>query len=194
SLKEGLTVFRDQQFSADQGSAAVKRIQDVRALQTLQFPEDAGPMAHPVRPASVIEINNFYTVTVYEKGAEVVRMYHTLLGAEGFRRGMDLYFERFDGQAVTCDDFRRAMADANDRDLEQFERWYSQAGTPTVHVQTEHDARARTFTLHLRQSCPATPGLDNDLPFHIPVAVGLLSADGRELPLRLAGPTPEKPT
>jgi aminopeptidase N len=189
SLKEGLTVFRDQQFSGDMNSRAIQRIGDVRTLRTHQFQEDAGPMAHPVRPASVIEINNFYTVTVYEKGAEVVRMYHTLLGPDGFRRGMDLYFERFDGQAVTCDDFRQAMADANDKNLDRFATWYSQAGTPTVSVKTRYDATTKTYTLDLKQSCPATPGLDNDEPFHIPVAVGLLDADGNDLPLKLADET-----
>ncbi|MEE4303722.1 MAG: aminopeptidase N, partial [Wenzhouxiangella sp.] len=131
TLKEGLTVYRDQEFTADMRSPGVKRIQDVSALMARQFPEDAGPMAHPVRPERYVEINNFYTATVYEKGAQVVRMYETLLGRDGFRRGMDLYFERHDGQAVTCDDFRRAMADANETDLEQFERWYRQVGTPT---------------------------------------------------------------
>jgi aminopeptidase N len=147
SLKEGLTVFRDQEFSADMigtdSGRAVTRIDQVRTLRQAQFPEDAGPMAHPVRPDSFVEINNFYTVTVYEKGAEVVRMYQTLLGREGFRKGMDLYFERHDGQAVTCDDFRAAMADANGRDLTQFERWYSQAGTPVVRPRPATTSKAR---------------------------------------------------
>ncbi|RJG02003.1 aminopeptidase N [Noviherbaspirillum sedimenti] len=187
SLKEGLTVFRDQEFSADMiGSAsgrAVKRIEDVRVLRQTQFPEDAGPMAHPVRPDSYIEINNFYTVTVYEKGAEVVRMYQTLLGRDGFNRGMALYFQRHDGQAVTCDDFRSAMADANRRDLSQFERWYSQAGTPHVSATGEYDAQARTYTLTLAQTCKPTPGQEQKLPFHIPVAVGLLDAGGHDMPL-----------
>jgi len=191
SLKEGLTVFRDQEFSADmigtESGRAVSRIDQVRTLRQTQFPEDAGPMAHPVRPDSFVEINNFYTVTVYEKGAEVVRMYQTLLGREGFRKGMDLYFERHDGQAVECDDFRRAMADANACDLTQFERWYSQAGTPVVQAETRYDEQAQTYQLKLRQSCPATPGQPRKLPFHIPVAVGLLGADGRDLPLRLDG-------
>ncbi|HXH03142.1 MAG TPA: aminopeptidase N [Candidatus Competibacteraceae bacterium] len=187
SLKEGLTVFRDQEFSADMGSPAVKRINDVRMLRSLQFPEDAGPMAHPVRPESYIEINNFYTVTVYEKGAEVVRMYQTLLGRDGFRKGMDLYLRRHDGQAVTCDDFRAAMADANGVDLTQFERWYSQAGTPVVEVEDYYDAGTRSYTLTLRQSCPPTPGQANKLPFHIPLAVGLLDRHGHDLPLRLQG-------
>lgn len=189
SLKEGLTVFRDQEFSADMiGSAsgrAVKRIEDVRVLRSAQFPEDAGPMAHPVRPDSYVEINNFYTLTIYEKGAEVVRMMQTLLGREGFRRGMDLYFSRHDGQAVTCNDFRAAMSDANERDLSQFERWYSQAGTPRVSVTSYHDVAAQTYTLTMTQSCPATPGQDSKLPMHIPVAVGLLDAQGQDLPLQL---------
>ncbi|MDP9108699.1 MAG: aminopeptidase N, partial [Pseudomonadota bacterium] len=189
SLKEGLTVFRDQEFSADQiGSAsgrAVKRIEDVRVLRQAQFPEDAGPMAHPVRPDSYLEINNFYTVTIYEKGSEVVRMYQTLFGRDGFRKGMDLYFARHDGQAVTCDDFRAAMVDANGRDLSQFERWYSQAGTPHVAVDARYDAAAKTYTLRLRQSCAPTPGQEQKLPFHIPVAVGLLDRSGKELSLNL---------
>ncbi len=191
SLKEGLTVFRDQEFSADMigtdTGRAVTRIDQVRTLRQAQFPEDAGPMAHPVRPDSFVEINNFYTVTVYEKGAEVVRMYQTLLGRDGFRKGMDLYFDRHDGQAVTCDDFRTAMADANGRDLTQFERWYSQAGTPVVRAETRYDEAARTYTLRLVQSCPSTPGQAEKLPFHIPVAVGLLGKDGRDLPLTIAG-------
>ncbi|OYO30665.1 aminopeptidase N [Janthinobacterium sp. PC23-8] len=189
SLKEGLTVFRDQEFSADMigtdTGRAVTRIDQVRTLRQAQFPEDAGPMAHPVRPDSFVEINNFYTVTIYEKGAEVVRMYQTLVGREGFRKGMDLYFERHDGQAVQCDDFRAAMADANGRDFTQFERWYSQAGTPVVQAESRYDAAAKTFELTLRQSCPATPGQSHKLPFHIPVTVGLLGADGRDLPLQL---------
>jgi aminopeptidase N len=187
SLKEGLTVFRDQEFSADMigtdSGRAVTRIDQVRTLRQAQFPEDAGPMAHPVRPDSFVEINNFYTVTVYEKGAEVVRMIQTLVGREGFRKGMDLYFERHDGQAVTCDDFRFAMADANGRDLDQFERWYSQAGTPVVKAASRYDAAAKTYELTLSQSCPPTPGQPDKLPFHIPVAVGLLGADGRDMQL-----------
>jgi aminopeptidase N len=191
SLKEGLTVFRDQEFSADmigtETGRAVNRIDQVRTLRQVQFPEDSGPMAHPVRPDSFVEINNFYTVTVYEKGAEVVRMYQTLLGREGFRKGMDLYFERHDGQAVECDDFRRAMEDANGRDLGQFERWYSQAGTPVVRAETRYDEQAKTYELRLVQSCPSTPGQPEKLPFHIPVAVGLLGADGRDMPLTIEG-------
>ncbi|MGZ8320784.1 MAG: aminopeptidase N [Telluria sp.] len=191
SLKEGLTVFRDQEFSADMigtdSGRAVTRIEQVRTLRQAQFPEDAGPMAHPVRPDSFVEINNFYTVTVYEKGAEVVRMYQTLLGRDGFRKGMDLYFERHDEQAVECDDFRAAMSDANGRDLAQFERWYSQAGTPVVTARGKYDAKLQTFELTLSQSCPATPGQPKKLPFHIPVAVGLLDAGGKDLPLTVAG-------
>ena len=191
SLKEGLTVFRDQEFSADMigtdSGRAVTRIDQVRTLRQAQFPEDAGPMSHPVRPDSFVEINNFYTVTVYEKGAEVVRMYQTLVGRDGFRKGMDLYFERHDGQAVECDDFRAAMADANGRDFTQFERWYSQAGTPVVKAVTRYDAAAQTYDITLSQSCPPSAGQAEKLPFHIPVAVGLLGADGRDLPLQLQG-------
>ncbi|MCG1053890.1 aminopeptidase N [Mycetohabitans sp. B5] len=197
SLKEGLTVFRDQEFSADMAggatdpaAAAVKRIDDVRVLRQMQFAEDAGPMAHPVRPESYVEINNFYTVTVYEKGAEVVRMYQTLFGRDGLRRGMDLYFERHDGQAVTCDDFRAAMADANHRDLAQFERWYSQAGTPRVAVRTAYDPVARTFTLtltqHYGESSPHVAQTQKG-PLLIPFALGLVDTQGRDMPLRLQG-------
>ena len=194
TLKEGLTVFRDQQFTADQTSAAVKRIRDVVALRTNQFPEDAGPMAHPIRPESYISMDNFYTSTVYEKGAEVVRLYHTLFGADGFRRGMDLYFERHDGQAVTCDDFRAAQADANGADLTRFERWYSQPGTPRLEARGEWDATAQAYSLHLRQSLPtAREGTPRD-PLPIPVRLGLLGADGRDLPLRLAGERGAAPT
>ena len=187
SLKEGLTVFRDQEFSADMNSRAVKRISDVRILRSTQFPQDAGPMAHPVRPESYIEINNFYTVTVYNKGAEVLRMIHKLLGREGFRRGMDLYFERHDGQAVTCDDFLKAMEDANGIDLRQFRLWYSQAGTPELQVSDCYNPVTRTYTLSVRQSCPPTPGQPHKQAFHIPLAMGLLDADGCDLPLQLEG-------
>ncbi|MGH8160852.1 MAG: aminopeptidase N, partial [Gammaproteobacteria bacterium] len=189
SLKEGLTVFREQSFAADQGSAAVKRIGDVRVLREVQFAEDAGPMAHPVRPESYMEINNFYTPTVYEKGAEVIRMYRTLLGADGFRRGMDLYFERHDGEAVTTDAFLAAMADANDADLEQFSRWYHVAGTPRLEVTGTHDAKAQTYTLRLRQvhaSSPGQPAAEKPRLL-IPVAMGLLDAEGATLPLKLKG-------
>ncbi len=193
SLKEGLTVFRDQEFSmdlcADASARAVKRIEDVRVLRTMQFPEDAGPMAHPVRPDQYVEINNFYTVTVYEKGAEVVRMMQTLVGRDGFRKGMDLYFQRHDGHAVTCDDFAQAIADANPsselaRQLPQFKYWYSQSGTPRVQARGEYDPAARSYTLTLSQSCAATPGQSEKQPFVIPVAVGLIDAQGRDLPLR----------
>ena len=183
TLKEGLTVFRDQQFTADMTSAPVKRISDVKILRLAQFAEDAGPMAHPIRPESYIEMNNFYTVTVYNKGSEIIRMYHTLLGEEGFRKGMDLYFERHDGQAVTCDDFRAAMADANGADLTQFENWYKQAGTPKLSVRGEWDEAARSYSLTLRQEVPPTPGQSDKQPMHIPVRVGLLGADGADMPL-----------
>ncbi len=187
SLKEGLTVFRDQEFSADMGSRGVKRIEEVRILRAHQFPEDAGPMAHPVRPAAYMEINNFYTVTVYNKGAEVVRMQHNLLGAEGYRKATDLYFERHDGQAVTTDDFVSCMADSSGRDLEQFRRWYAQAGTPTVQVASHYDADARRYTLTCKQRCPPTPGQEQKQPFHFPFAVGLLDTDGNDIRLRLQG-------
>jgi len=194
SLKEGLTVFRDQEFSqdlaGDLSARAVKRIEDVRVLRTAQFPEDAGPMAHPVRPDSYIEINNFYTVTIYEKGAELVRMMQTLVGRDGFAKGMSRYFERHDGQAVTCDDFAQAVADANPgselaRLLPQFKRWYSQAGTPRVHASGSYDAASRSYTLTLSQSCTSTPGQTLKEPFVIPVNLGLITADGRSLPLQL---------
>jgi aminopeptidase N len=198
SLKEGLTVFRDQEFSADMigsdSGRAVKRIEDVRVLRQAQFPEDAGPMAHPVRPDSYVEINNFYTVTIYEKGAEVVRMYQTLFGRDGFRKGMDLYFERHDGQAVTCDDFRAAMADANGRDLAQFERWYSQAGTPRVKAETYYDEKNKTYDITLSQSCPSTPGQERKLPFHIPAAIGLLDGRGQDMMLHADDPSSVAPT
>ena len=187
SLKEGFTVFRDSEFSADMNSRVVKRIQDVAFLRTHQFAEDAGPMAHAVRPESFIEISNFYTLTVYEKGSEVVRMLQTLLGAEGFRKGSDLYFERHDGQAVTCDDFIKAMEDANGADLSQFKRWYSQAGTPRLAVSEHYDAEQKTYSLTFAQSCPQTPDKVEKLPFVIPVELGLLNAQGAELPLQLAG-------
>jgi len=185
TLKEGLTVFRDQQFTADMTSAAVKRIDDVRALRSVQFAEDRGPMAHPIRPESYVEMNNFYTSTVYNKGAEVIRMVHSLLGADGFRRGMDLYFKRHDGSAVTCDDFRAAMADANGADLDQFERWYGQAGTPQLHASGAW-AEGR-YALTLRQSAPASLAEEAYRPRHMPVCVGLLGPDGEDLPLRLEG-------
>ena len=187
SLKEGFTVFRDSEFSADMNSRTVKRVEDVAFLRTNQFAEDAGPMAHPVRPDSFIEISNFYTLTVYEKGSEVVRMIHTLLGADGFRKGTDLYFERHDGQAVTCDDFVKAMEDANGVDLTQFKRWYSQSGTPRLAVEESFDAAAQSYTLTFRQSCPATPGQNEKQPFVIPVQMGLIDKLGNALSLRLQG-------
>jgi aminopeptidase N len=187
SLKEGLTDFREQQYAADRYSAGVERIQTVRNLWSYQFPEDAGPMAHPVRPQSYEEISNFYTNTVYNKGAEVVGMLHTLLGQSGFRKGMDLYFERHDGQAVTTDDFVQAMQDANDYDLTQFKRWYDQAGTPRLEVHDHYEPSTRTYQLTVRQSCPATPGQPEKLPFHIPFTVGLLKDDGQPVELQLDG-------
>ncbi len=198
TLKEGLTVFRDQEFSADMlagqaadetaaiSARAVKRIEDVRLLRTVQFAEDAGPMAHPIRPDSYAEINNFYTVTVYEKGAEVIRMLHTLVGEAGFRAGMDLYFERHDGQAVTCDDFIAALADANQRDFEQFKRWYSQAGTPILSVTDHYDAQSQQYTLELKQFCAPTPQQNDKQPNLIPVALALLGQDGKKQTLRLS--------
>ncbi len=187
SLKEGLTVFRDQQFSADVGASATKRIEDVRNLRGRQFLEDAGPMAHPVRPESYIEINNFYTGTVYDKGAEVVRMMHRLLGPEGFRKGIDLYFERHDGEAVTCEDFVRAMEDATGADLGQFRLWYSQAGTPEIIARGDFDAEAGIYSLVVEQSCPPTPGQPEKEPMHIPLALGLLDSQGRDMPVVLEG-------
>jgi aminopeptidase N len=182
SLKEGLTVFRDQEFSRDMNSRDVNRIIDVKLLRAAQFPEDAGSMAHPVRPESYQEINNFYTATVYNKGAEVIRMQHTLLGAAGFRRGMDLYFERHDGQAVTIDDFVAAMQDANQVDLTQFTRWYSQAGTPEIEVTSNFEDS--TLTLTLTQSCAPTPECQEKQPFHIPVRIALFDSNGQQLPLK----------
>jgi aminopeptidase N len=187
SLKEGLTVFRDQEFSSDMNSRAVKRIADVRRLRAAQFPEDAGPTAHPVRPDSYIAIDNFYTPTVYEKGAEVIRMMHTLLGRERFRAGMDLYFERHDGQAVTCEDFVKAMEDASGVDLAQFRLWYAQAGTPEIETQERWDAAAKALELIIRQTVPATPGQPDKQPMVVPVALGLLDRHGGELPVRLSG-------
>ncbi|MBB2495055.1 aminopeptidase N [Aquipseudomonas ullengensis] len=187
SLKEGFTVFRDSEFSADMNSRTVKRIEDVAYLRTHQFAEDAGPMAHPVRPDAYMEISNFYTLTIYEKGSEVLRMIHTLLGAETFRKGSDLYFARHDGQAVTCDDFVQAMEDASGVDLTQFKRWYTQAGTPRLEASASYDAAANSYRLEFRQSCPATPGQAEKLPFVIPVELALLDAQGRELPLQLVG-------
>ncbi len=181
SLKEGLTVFRDQEFSADMNSRAVQRIDDVGHLRRLQFAEDAGPLSHPVRPDNYIEINNFYTMTVYEKGAEVIRMFHTLLGADTYRKATDLYFDRYDGMAVTCDDWAQCMEDASGLDLSQFRLWYSQAGTPEINVATSYDEAAKTFTLNFSQSVPDTPGQTGKKPMHIPVAVGLIGPNGDDM-------------
>jgi aminopeptidase N len=186
-LKEGLTVFRDQEFTSDVRSRAVKRIQDVRTLRAQQFPEDAGPLAHPVRPSSYIEINNFYTATVYEKGAEVVRMMKTLLGESAFRKAMDLYFTRHDGQAATVEDFVQCMSDASGRDLSQFFRWYGQAGTPEIAVKSQWDKRSKTYVLKLTQRIPPTPGQPNKQPQHIPLAVGLIGPNGHDMALDLEG-------
>ena len=184
SLKEGFTVFRDQEFSADLNSRPVQRIDDVDILRNHQFPQDAGPMAHPVRPDHYIEISNFYTVTVYNKGAEVVRMIRNLVGGDGFRKGTDLYFSRYDGQAVTTDDFVAAMEEANGIDLTQFKNWYSQAGTPELHISDSYDARSKRYTLSVRQSCAPTPGQSEKQAFHIPFAVGLLDEQGQDIPLQ----------
>ncbi|WP_374298431.1 aminopeptidase N [Ferrovibrio sp.] len=185
SLKEGLTVFRDQEFSSDMRSRPVKRIQDVRNLRARQFPEDAGPLAHPIRPDSYIAIDNFYTATVYEKGSEVIRMMHTLLGEDGFQKGMKLYVDRHDGEAATCDQFVAAMADANGADLEQFRLWYSQAGTPELQVEGHYEAQNGEYVLTVAQHCPPTPGQPEKKPMHIPLHVGLLDAQGQDIPLRL---------
>lgn len=193
SLKEGFTVFRDAEFSADMGSRTVKRIEDVNMLRTAQFAEDAGPMAHPVQPASYMEISNFYTATVYEKGAEVVRMLHRLLGAEKFRQGTDLYFSRHDGQAVTIDEFLSAMASVSGRNLSQFRYWYTQAGTPLLRVRSEYNTNEKTLRLSVEQSCPATPESSYKEPFHIPLAVSLLGATGGELSVHLRDGVDNKP-
>lgn len=187
SLKEGFTVFRDQQFMEDMTSPGVQRISEVNILRTHQFIEDSGPMAHPVRPESYVEINNFYTVTVYNKGAELIRMLRTILGPEGFRQGTDLYFLRHDGQAVTTDDFVQALEDAAGADLSRFRRWYFQAGTPELHVTRSYDAITRLYALTFRQTCPPTPGQPAKEPLHIPIAVGLLDKSGANMPLQLAG-------
>ncbi|MGH1403155.1 MAG: aminopeptidase N [Alphaproteobacteria bacterium] len=181
SLKEGLTVFRDQEFSADTHSKTVQRIDDVTHLRKFQFTEDASPLAHPIRPDNYIEINNFYTMTVYEKGAEVIRMMRTILGNENYRKGTDLYFKRHDGQAVTCDDFVQAMQDASGIDLSQFKLWYSQAGTPEVHFKGEYDQDAKSYTVTLSQDIPDTAGQSDKAPMSIPFTIGLLGADGEEL-------------
>ncbi|MBT3619139.1 MAG: aminopeptidase N [Porticoccaceae bacterium] len=189
SLKEGFTVFRDSQFSSDMNSPVVKRIEDAAILRTHQFAEDGGPMAHSVQPDSYMEINNFYTVTIYEKGAEVVGMYHTLLGAETFRKGSDLYFDRHDGQAATVEDFVVSMEDASGRDLSQFRRWYKQSGTPVLTVTSTFDEQAEKYTLNFKQHCPDTPGQTNKLPFVIPIKLGLVGADGEDLILNSDGQT-----
>ena len=189
SLKEGFTVFRDSQFSSDMNSPTVKRIEDVSFLRTHQFAEDGGPMSHQVQPDAYMEINNFYTLTVYEKGSEIVRMYHTLLGAKTFRKGSDLYFDRHDGEAVTIEQFVAAMEDASGRDLTQFRRWYKQSGTPVLKVRSEYDATAKTYKLNFDQSCPPTPGQTKKLPFVIPVKLGLVSDDGVDIQLNSAGET-----
>jgi len=189
SLKEGFTVFREFQFSSDMNSPSVKRIEDVDTLRQAQFIEDSGPMAHPVRPESFIEISNFYTATIYIKGNEVVRMIHQLVGAEGFRKGTDLYFARHDGQAVTCDDFVKAMEDANSIELKQFMRWYSQAGTPIIDVSDDYNEKTKTYTLKVKQSCKPTPGQLKKEPFHIPLALGLLGKDGENYPIGINGET-----
>jgi aminopeptidase N len=183
SLKEGFTVFRDQQFTAHQTSDAVKRINDVNMLRTHQFAEDAGPLSHPIRPASFVEINNFYTLTIYEKGAEVVRMLYTLLGEQLFRKGSDLYFERHDGQAVTTEDFVKAMEDVSAKDLTQFKYWYSQAGTPVVNVTTRFDPSEKIFTLTFEQQCKAPSEQATNEAFHIPITIGLLDDTGKEITL-----------
>nr|VFK62027.1 MAG: aminopeptidase N [Candidatus Kentron sp. UNK] len=187
SLKEGLTVFRDQEFSADQVARSIKRIQDTRLLREAQFPEDGGPMAHPVRPESYMEISNFYTATIYNKGAELIRMMRALLGREGFLRGIALYIRRHDGEAVTIEDFVLAIEEAGRMDLGQFRRWYEQAGTPTVAAEGRYDAKEKTYTLTLNQSCKPTPGQSEKEPLHIPLAVGLVDENGQDLPLKLTG-------
>jgi aminopeptidase N len=187
SLKEGFTVYRDSQFSADMNSAVVKRIEDVVYLRTHQFAEDAGPMSHPVQPDAYMEINNFYTLTVYEKGAEVVGMIHSLLGDQKFRKGSDLYFTRYDGQAVTIEEFVGSMEEVSGLDLMQFRRWYKQSGTPQVDVKSHYDVAAKTFSLSFTQSCPPTPGQNHKEPFYIPIKLGLVGADGQDLPLNSQG-------
>ncbi len=187
SLKEGLTVFRDQEYGADTYSRAVQRIQEVRSLRAAQFPEDAGPMAHPVRPQSYMEISNFYTATVYETGAEVVRMIHSLLGESRFRAGMDLYFERHDGNAVTTDDFVQAMQDASGVDLAQFRRWYDEAGTPVLEIADDYNSEEQSYTLRVKQSFASTSGQADRPALHIPFAVGLVDTDGEDLALQLDG-------
>ncbi|GMH42507.1 hypothetical protein BSKO_10426 [Bryopsis sp. KO-2023] len=187
TLKEGLTVFRDQEFSSDMNSRAVKRIDDVNLVRAAQFSEDAGPMSHPIRPDSYIKMDNFYTLTVYEKGAEIIRLYQTVLGVDGFRKGLDLYFERHDGSAVTCDDFLAAMADANGKDLSSLAKWYGQAGTPTLTVSGEYNEAEKTYTLKAKQVTPPTAGQETKVPVLIPIAVGLIGPDGKDIPIKLKG-------
>ena len=187
SLKEGLTVFRDQEFSSDLGSRAVNRINNVRTMRGLQFAEDASPMAHPIRPDKVIEMNNFYTLTVYEKGAEIIRMIHTLLGEENFQKGMQLYFERHDGSAATCDDFVQAMEDASNVDLSHFRRWYSQAGTPIVTVKDDYNPETEQYTLTISQRTPPTAEQEEKHPLHIPFSVELYDNEGNVIPLQKGG-------
>ncbi len=189
-LKEGLTVFRDQEFCADQRSATVQRIRDVRNLKARQFPEDGGPLAHPVRPDRYIEINNFYTATIYEKGAELVRMIQTLLGREGFRKGLDLYFERHDGQAATVEEFVACFEDSSGKSLRQFMTWYAQAGTPELECKLKYDARAKTADLTITQMLPATPGEARKKPLQIPVRLGLIGHNGHDIDLTLASGEP----
>lgn len=187
SLKEGLTVFRDQEFSSDLGSRGINRVAAVKVMRTHQFAEDSGPMAHPIRPEKVIEMNNFYTVTVYDKGAEVIRMIHTLLGKDNFRQGIDLYFARHDGQAVTCDDFVSAMSDASGINLEQFKHWYSQSGTPNLVVKEEYDSLNQRYHLTINQNHPATADEQEKLNLHIPFAIELLDENGDLLALQHQG-------
>ncbi len=186
-LKEGLTVYRDQEFTSDMRSRAVKRIADIKTLRARQFPEDQGPLAHPVRPSSYIEINNFYTPTVYEKGAELCRMLHTLIGENAFRKAMDLYFMRHDGEAATVEDFMTCMAEASGRDLSQFFVWYEQSGTPRIYVKTEHDAERALYEVTVSQDTPASPGQPDKKPLHMPLGIGLVGRDGTDLPLHLDG-------
>lgn len=187
SLKEGLTVFRDQEFSSDLGSRAVNRIDNVRIMRGAQFAEDASPMAHPIRPEQVIEMNNFYTLTVYEKGSEVIRMMHTLLGEENFQKGMQVYFERHDGSAATCDDFVQAMEDASNVDLSQFRRWYSQSGTPILGIRDDYNPELEQYTLHVTQRTPATADQKEKLPLHIPLDIELYDGEGKVIPLQHNG-------
>eukprot|EP00210_Caulerpa_lentillifera_P000431 g417.t1 len=192
TLKEGLTVFRDREFTSDLNSRSVKRINDVKVLRSSQFPEDEGPMAHPIRPDSYIKMDNFYTSTVYRKGAEIIGIYQTILGVDGFRKGMDLYFQRHDGQAVTCDDFLNAMATANSKDLTALSKWYGQAGTPQLTISTNYDSKEKTYTIKASQKTPPTPGQTTKEPVLIPIKIGLLGPDGKELELKLRGEKKEK--